>query len=84
MKNKVLINLFVPSIDLKFELYIPINDSVKKVLDLIFKSVNELSDNILNTKNIHYLMDPDSGFIYNETQIIRETNIRNSKNIVLI
>ena len=84
MKNKVLINLFVPTLDLKYDLYIPINDSIKKVLELIIKSVNELSDNALNMSKIHYLMDPDSGIIYNDKQIIRETNIRNSKKIVLM
>ena len=84
MKNKVLINLFVPSIDSSYEIYIPVNESVKKVLELLVKSVVELSDGALDLRVGHYLMDPDAGIIYNDTQIIRDTNIKNSKKIVLI
>ena len=84
MKNKVLINLFVPSIDNSYEIYIPVNESIKKVLELIVKSVVELSDGALNLKVGHYLMDPDAGIVYNDAQIVRETNIKNSKKVILI
>ena len=84
MKNKVLINLYVPSIDSNYELYIPVNESVKKILELILKSVSEMSDGALNLNVRHYLFDPEGGLMYNDAQIIRETNIKNSKKIVLI
>ena len=82
MKNKVLIKIYVPTIE--YELYIPINESVKKVLELIVKSIYELSDSSLDKSVNHYLMDPNTATIYNNFQIIRETNIRNSKKVILI
>jgi len=84
MKNKVLINLFVPAIDCSYELYIPVNESVKKVLELIVKSVYELSYGIFDLRSAHYLMDPDFSMLYNDTQIIRDTNIKNSKKVILV
>jgi hypothetical protein len=84
MQNKVLINLYVPSIDFNYEIYIPVNESIKKVLELIVKSVMELSDGALDLRTTHYLLDPDVGYLYNDAQIIRETNIKNSKKIILI
>lgn len=84
MKNKVLIKIYVPTIDEEYELYIPINESVKKVMELIINSVYELSDSSLDKNVDHYLMDPNTSSIYNYSQIIRETNIRNSKKVVLI
>lgn len=84
MKNKVLVKVYVPSIDERYEIYIPTNETIKKVLDLIVKSVYELSDSNLDMESKHYLLDPDTSNIYTNEQIIRETNINNSKKIVLI
>lgn len=84
MKNKVLINLVVPTIDSSYELYIPVNESIGKVLELIVKSVQELSYGVFDLKSVHYLLDPDNCKLYNDTQIVRDTNIINSKKIVLI
>lgn len=84
MKNKVLVKVYVPSIDEEYEIYIPTNESIKKVLELIVKSVYELSDSNLNQEVNHYILDPDTSNIYMNDQIIRDTNIKNSKKIILI
>ena len=84
MKNKILIEIYVPSIDEEYEIYIPTNESIKKVLELIVKSVFELSDSNLSLEQQHYLLDPDTSSIYMNDQIIRDTNIKNSKKIILV
>ena len=84
MKNKILIKIFVPSIDDEYEIYIPTKESVKKVLDLIVKSIYELSDSNLNQQDSHYLLDPDTSRIYTNDQIIRDTDIKNGKKIILV
>ena len=84
MKNKVLIRLYVPCIDEEYEIYIPTNDSIKKILELIVKSVYELSDSNFELEKPHYLLDPDTSIVYLEGQIVRDTNIKNSKKIILL
>jgi len=84
MKNKVLINVYVPSIDNTYEMYVPINESVNKVLELIIKSIKQLSDSNFESNISHYLLDPDTGCIYPNYEIMRNTNIENSKKIVLL
>ena len=84
MKNKILVKVYVSSIDEEYEIYIPANESVKKVLELIEKSICELSDFNYDQDKQHYLLDPDTSTIYMNDQIIRDTNIKNSKKIVLI
>ena len=84
MKNKVLVKVYVPSIDEEYEIYIPTNESVKKVLELIVKSVYELSDSNLDTEKPHYIFDPETSGIYTEELIIRDTNIKNDKKIILV
>lgn len=84
MKNKVLVKVYVPSIDEEYEIYIPTNESIKKVLELIVKSICDLSDSNLNIEDKHYILDPDSSITYTNDQIIRDTNIKNSKKIILV
>lgn len=84
MKNKILINLYVSYLDETYELFIPTNESIKKVVDLIVKSVFDLSDGTLDL-TIHYnLIDPNSSEIYIESSIVRDTNIVNGKKVLLI
>ena len=84
MKNKVLIRVYVPTIEEEYELYIPVNETINKVLDLVLKSISELSDNNLNLGVKHYLLDPETSITYNNWDIIRETNIKNSKKLILL
>ena len=84
MKNKVLINVYVPSLDENYETYIPVNESINTILELICKTVFDLSDSNFNIDSTHYLLDPDTANVYLKKQIVRDTNIINSKKIILI
>lgn len=84
MKNKILINLYVPAIDYNYEIFIPTNETIKKVVDLIVKSINELVDDALSPNNQYYLLDPEISSIYAMASIVRETNIINDKKIILV
>lgn len=84
MKNKFLIKLYVPMIDCEYEIYIPSNESVQKVMELVLKSISELSDGALDKTKKYHFLDPDSSTVYKNDQIIRDTNITNSKKIILI
>lgn len=84
MKNKILVKVYVPSIDEEYEIYIPVNETINKVLELILKSVSELSDDNLDLNQKHYLLDPDTSLTYDKSAIIRDTNIKNSKKLILV
>lgn len=84
MKNKVLIRLYVPSIHEEFEIFIPTNEYIKKVIDLIVKSIEDISDSTLPMNNDYCIIDPETSVIYDNGCIIRNTNIRNDKRLVLI
>lgn len=84
MKNKVLIRLYVPELDKDFELFIPINEYVWKLKKLILKSISDLSEGQFPINSDIILMNKQSGFMYNDNQIIVNTDIRNSTEIVLI
>ena len=84
MKNKVLVIIYVPNINEKYEIYIPTNETVSKVVELISKTIYELSDSCFDLSKEHFLLDPENSNIYSRGQIVRDTNIKNSKKLILI
>ncbi len=84
MKNKVLVKLIVPELDATFDVFIPVNELVWKIKKLILKSVSDLNNvNISNDLDC-VLINKDNSKIYNNNEIILETDIRNSSEIILI
>ena len=84
MKNKVLIKLIVPELDSTFDVFIPVNELVWKIKKLILKSVSDLNNvNISNDLDC-VLINKDNSKIYNNNEIILETDIRNSSELILI
>lgn len=84
MKNKVLINIYVVSLDETYEIYIPVNESVNKILESTIKLVIEFSDSSFVDNAEHFFVDPDTMQIYNEANLVRDTNIRNGKLLLLV
>lgn len=83
MKNKVLIKLIVPVLMEEYEIYIPVNERVSKVKELLINSLYDLSDNKFDKNQKYNLIDPDTGTVYENKTIIRELNISNSKKLIL-
>ena len=84
MKNKILIYVYVPTLDETYEVYIPVNESIKVVSELIEKVIESFSDSAFIQSNEHCLFDPDTSNLYSDREIVRDTNIRNNKHIILI
>ena len=84
MKNKVLVKVYVVSLSELFEIYVPVNETIKTVINLIVKSVYELSDCRLSHQASYCLLDADTNIIYNYSALVRDTDIKNNKNLFLI
>lgn len=84
MKNKILIELIVPEIDMKYNLYIPINKKVGNVIVLLNKAVRELSDGLYEGNDKTSLYDRKTGEKYSINSLIRQTNVRNGSSLILI
>ncbi len=84
MKNKVLICLYVPTLDNTYDIYIPVNELVWRVNKLLVKSISDLTEGILSTSKNYILINIDNGRIYNNNEVIINTDIRNLTRIALI
>lgn len=84
MNNKVLIKIYVPTLDETYELYIPTNETIKKILSLVTKLVSDFSDSDFEANDDKMLIDSETCKPYTEDTLVRDTNIRNSKLLILI
>ena len=84
MEYKVLIKLYVPEIEQKFDMYIPVNKSVGQVLTLLNKAVNSESSDTYPIKESLRLMNKRTSEVYDQTKLIRETDIKNGTELVII
>ena len=84
MKNKVLIELIVPTIESKYDVYIPINKKIGNIAILLAKAVSDLSlgDYEENGKNALY--NGETGEKYPVDELVRNTNIRNSSKVIMM
>lgn len=84
MENKVLIKLFFPELDLNFDIFIPVNELIWKIKKIIIKSISDISGINLNINGEYIMFNNIDGTIYNNNDIIINTNIRNNSEITII
>lgn len=84
MNNKVLIKLIVPELDNDFDIFIPVNEIIWKVKKLIVKSISDLSGIELDLRQEYTLLNKQNNRIYDNNEIIINTDIRNSTELLLI
>lgn len=82
--NKVLIILYVPLIEMEYEIYIPINKKVGTIKKILIDSIIELSDGALtNTENLK-LYDNNTGDVISNNAYVKNSNIKTGTKLVLI
>ena len=83
-KNKILICLYIPLIEKKYDLYIPINKKVGTIKKLIEEGLLEITEN-------DYVISPETNFyskdtrqVYDVNQTVKDTDLKNGSRIILV
>ena len=84
MKNKVFIIVEVPLIEQKYEVYIPIGKQIYKVANILSKAISELSGGHYPVKQDATIYSKATGKAYNVNLTIKDSDIRNGSEIILI
>lgn len=84
MDNKVLVTLYTPYLDRKYDLYVPVNKRIHVIIDLIKKSLYELSEGTFDLKNNYELYNYENGELYNYNDLVRDTDIRNNSMLIIV
>lgn len=83
-RNKILIELEIPLIEKKYDLFIPINKKVGTIKSLIEDALIELTDNAYIPKEDYNFYSKETGEVYNVNKTIRDTDLKNGSRILLI
>ena len=82
--NKILVKLYVPMMEEQYDVWIPINKKTYKVIKLLIKAVSEFRGASYKTKDIPLLYDRITAKAYDINLSIKDNNIRNGTEIILI
>ena len=84
MNNKILIKLIVPDLDNTYDIFIPVNELVWRVKKLIVKTVIDLANIEANETAQYILINKSNTRIYQNNEIIINTDIRNGTELILL
>ena len=84
MNNKVLVKIYAPEFDQTFDAYIPVNYLVWKINKMIAKCIGDLCDYDIDLRKEFLLINKITNEIYQNNTIIRNTNIRNATELIII
>lgn len=84
MTNKVLVTVNIPSLEIKADMFIPVNKKVHSVIKMMKKSLFELSLGSFALNKNYVLYNEKSGKPYDMNVLIRDTDIRNDSKIILL
>ena len=65
-------------------MYIPVNKSIGQVLTLLNKAVNSESSDVFPIKECLRLINKRTGQVYEQTSVVRQTDIKNGTELVII
>ena len=82
--NKVLVKLYAVEYGKVFDVYIPVNYLVWKISKLLIKCIGYLCDVQVDLKKEYVLINKKTNEIYSNNSIIREKDIRNGTELIII
>ena len=84
MDYKVLVKLYVPEIEQTFDMYVPVNKSIGQVIVLLNKAVHTETLGVFPIKKNIRLINRRNYQMYDQTHLLRTTDIKNGTELVLL
>jgi len=84
MKNKILVEIVVPDIEEKYNVYIPVNRKIGNVVILLCKAIGEMTNGSYTYYGSNSLYDSDTGEFYCVDDMVRNTKMRNGSRLILM
>ena len=82
--DKVLVKVYVPMLEENYDVWIPLNKKIYEVIGLLVNAISDLNNQIYYPTKIPNLYDKLTGEEYNVNVILKDTNIRNGTEVILI
>ncbi len=84
MDKKVLVEIFVPASQEKYDIYLPRDEYFTDVMQMLCSIINQLSNGRFIANDNSMLIDRESGEIIKNNMKIGELNIENGSRFMLV
>ena len=84
MDDKILVELVVPILEEKYDIFIPANIRIGHVIELCSKAVCDLSGGYFTLSDTTILYNGENGTMYSIDLLVRNTDIRNGTRLILM
>jgi len=84
MNNKVLVKIISPHFNKTYDVFIPTNEYVYVIVQLVIKIIKGLNESENIPDKDFMILNKDTGQIYEYGMIVRDTDIRNSAELILL
>lgn len=82
--NKILVTVYVPLLDDKFDLFIPINKKVGTIKQVLINSINDFTSNSINNLNELKLYEKDTCKLLDNNIYVKSSDIKNGSSLILL
>ena len=82
--NKVLVKLYIPLIEEQYDVLIPLNRTIYSVINLLVKALDEFTGGYYKPNKMPKLYNKITAIDYDMNLKVKETEIRNGTEIILI
>lgn len=84
--NKILVRLYVPTIEKQYDIWLPINKKIGNIIILLIKALTDLDGDSykINANNFPVLYDKYTSTPYDVHLTVKESTIRNGSELILI
>ena len=81
LNNKVLVNIIVPEINQKYDVFLPVNKKIGSIIRLVNKSINELTNEPIVFKHLY---NAETKELYDYDVLLINSKIRNGSKLILL
>ncbi len=82
--NKVCVDLIVPSIEERYNVFIPVNKKTIEIIFLLNKAINDMTDGSFVMSEHLSLINADNGAVYDVANTFLENKILNGTRLILL
>ena len=83
MNDRILVSVYVISIDQSYEIYIPLARKIGNCVELMCKTIKQFNGDGFNYENGYLLMDGDTGVMYDLNVVVADSGIKNGSKLIL-
>mgnify|MGYP003289369487 CR=1 FL=1 len=82
--NKILIEVYIPSLEREFDIFIPVSKRVGTIKKLIEKGIKDFAGDGFSNKEDTNLYSKETGLIYDVNLKVIDTDLKNGSRVILI